>query len=66
MRHLGKVNNQINSLRSNQEEIEDTIRRFQNEIHTLKRDSNETLDYGDKRVIKARNKISKRKRACLA
>ena len=66
MRYLGKVDNQINSLRSKQEETEDTIRRFQNEIHTLKRGSDETLDYGDKQVIKTRNKTSKKKRAYLA
>ena len=37
-------------------------------IYTLKRGSNKTLDYGDKRVIKARNKIIvfKRKRVRLA
>jgi len=65
--HLGKVDDRIDSLRSDWEETEDIIGRFQNEIHTLKRGSDETSDYGGKRVAKAGNKItaSKRKRARL-
>ena len=58
MRHLGKVDDRIDNLRSDWEETRDTIKRFQNEIHTLKRGSDETLDYKDKRVVKAGNKIT--------
>jgi hypothetical protein len=68
MSYLGEVDDWIDSLRSDREETRDTIGRFQNEIHTLKRVSDETSDYGDERVAKARNKItvSKRKMARLA
>ena len=67
MSYLRRVDNQINSLKSNQEKIKDTIGQFQNKIYTLKRGSNKTLDYGDKWVVKAKNKIIvfKRKRARL-
>jgi len=68
MSYLGKVDDRIDSLRSDRKETRDTIRRFQNEIHTLKRGSDETSDYGDEWVVKTGNKImaSKRKRARLA
>jgi len=68
MRHLGKVDDRIDSLRSDWKETRNIIRRFQNEIHTLKRGSDETSDYEDERVAKARNKITafRRKRARLA
>ena len=62
MSHLGKVNDRIDSLRSDWKETRDTIGRFQNEIHTLKRGSDETLNYGDERVAIT---VSKRKRARL-
>ena len=62
MSHLGRVDDRIDSLRSDREKIRDTIGRFQNEIHTLKRGGDETSDYGDERVAKARNKITAFKR----
>jgi len=68
MIYLEKVDNWINSLRNDWEEIRDTTKWFQNKTHTLKRGSDETLNYRDKWVTKAGNKITafKRKRACLA
>ena len=62
MSHLGKVDDRIDSLRGDWKKTRDTIGRFQNEIHTLKRGSDETLNYGDERVAIT---VFKRKRASL-
>jgi peptidoglycan hydrolase CwlO-like protein len=63
MSYLGKVDDRIDSLKSDWEETRDTIGRLQTEIRTLKRGCDKSSDYGDERVAKAGNKITAPKRS---
>lgn len=53
MRHLGMIDDRVDSLTSDQEEMGDTIKGLENEVHSLKIGTHEALDYGDERVGKA-------------
>ena len=68
MSQLGKLNDRMDTLRSEKVQMGYAIEEVQKEVHNLKKGIDETLEYEDEQIEKAGSKItaSKRKRARLA